>query len=362
VARSRECQGLAGRMGKPSRGGDFSRDGRLLATAGDDGVRIWDAAAAKELTLLPLTECRAAIFCPDANRLVTCSRLGLYHWPMQRSEEGGELEIGPPERIDAGVTTPVQCTLSADGHTLAVIESSPPRTVMIDLERMRPSVVLDGVTAFISADGRWAVSSTWPVSDVKLWDARTGQLLRVLPQQKTCGHFSPDGKWLVTGRPDKYQFWQTESWEPGRAIPWEGVGDLPGKLAFARDTTLMAVQFSRNELELIDSLAGDELARLQVPYAWQFTWITLSPDGSHLAAQCADLTFLWDLRLIRHHLATMGLDWTSSAGPVGAASAGKQPLRVRVNLGELAGSSPGPERIFTELQRPLDAASPKGRK
>jgi hypothetical protein len=64
-----------------------------------------------------------------------------------------------------------------------------------------------------------------------------------------------------------------------------------------------------------------------------------TPDGTKLIALSGGKVRgirVWDLRLIRQHLANMGLDW--DAPPYPPADPGKTlvPLKLEVRLGELA--------------------------
>ena len=53
------------RVGGGVRGAQFSPDGQLLATAADDGVRLWDADRGRELAHLKAGKCRSVLFDSD---------------------------------------------------------------------------------------------------------------------------------------------------------------------------------------------------------------------------------------------------------------------------------------------------------
>jgi WD40 repeat protein len=99
---------------------DFSPDGRLLASAHGDGLRIWDLSDNKEIALVDQTEdgdrlgyIRSVLFHPDGTKLITCGpgdegvpgRGGVYIWPIE-SQPGGianALQVRKSRKIDLPV-------------------------------------------------------------------------------------------------------------------------------------------------------------------------------------------------------------------------------------------------------------------
>ena len=70
-------------------------------------------------------------------------------------------------------------------------------------------------------------------------------------------------------------------------------------------------------VQLLDGETLEELAALTPPESYTTTDLAFSPDGSLLAqiTNRSGVVHLWDLRRIRAHLATMGLDWTQTPYP-----------------------------------------------
>jgi tetratricopeptide (TPR) repeat protein len=87
---------------------------------------------------------------------------------------------------------------------------------------------------------------------------------------------------------------------------------------------------------LLDVATGRTLAKLEDPHRDRPGWLSFTPDGSRfvIVSTFGKSIHVWDLRLIREQLATMGLDWETS--PVSASDrvVAVEPPRVAVDLGE----------------------------
>lgn len=66
--------------------------------------------------------------------------------------------------------------------------------------------------------------------------------------------------------------------------------------------------------------------------------LALAPDGTSVVYPdpAGSRIHIWDLRAIREQLASMNLDWDLPPYPPAPATDKPQPLRVKVDLGELA--------------------------
>jgi serine/threonine protein kinase/WD40 repeat protein/tetratricopeptide (TPR) repeat protein len=321
--------------------------GRLMASASDDGVRLWDLAATregdKELATLPVGSCGRVHFDPNGESLITDGKVGLQRWPVVPDPQGG-LQIGPPQSLGLSARAPLvfpgydpESALSADGLTIAhspqlgqvlLFElANPGRTLLIESPLLR-------FPAF-SADGRWLATGNWGWRGVRVWDARTGRPEHDFdlggPEERAAWPaFSPDGKWLATGTAAEYRFWEVGSWNKRHGLSRENAGQTPGWIVFSPDGQVLAVRHSMTEVRLVDPATGREFARL--PAAG--SPICFSPDGSQLVTDArSDGAFqVWDLREIRRQLKEMGLDWDRPPYPPPTDSA--RPLRVRVVAAE----------------------------
>ncbi len=312
VAPGRELRSLYGPRGGsgPNLGGGFSQDGRLLVSAGDGGVRIREPATGREVAVLPEPVTWSALFAPADRSLITTGTFGVRRWLVQPGPEPGGLQIGPPRHIGSlpGAQT---ASLSRDGRTLAVYQGG--RIHVLDPEDPSRQVRLSGPSlgpSAVSPDGEWVATGTWQGSGVKVWEARSGRLVRGLPAGDSANVvFSPDGTRLLSSTRNEYRFWEVGSWRADRVIRREG-GTPPGCAAFTPDGRMVAIAHSSTLVKLHETRSGREVAALETSDPQHITWLCFNPDSSRLAAGYrTGAVQLWDLRLVRRQLATMGLDW-----------------------------------------------------
>ena len=115
-------------------------------------------------------------------------------------------------------------------------------------------------------------------------------------------------------------------------------------MALSDDSATVALALSRDTVRLIEAVSGRELATLEAPDAHDIYWLRFSPDGSRLAVLYRDgPVHIWDLRLIRQHLKTMGLDWTwPEFKPPATAEPPVAALTVSVEVGRPGDKPPAP--------------------
>jgi WD40 repeat protein len=221
---------------------DFSPDGRLLASAHGDGLRIWDLSDNKEIALVDQTEdgdrlgyIRSVLFHPDGTKLITCGpgdegvpgRGGVYIWPIE-SQPGGianALQVRKSRKIDLPKGAVCEwATLGDKGRTLLVADSGNGQVMLRDLDRSAEWTLLPlPDVKFVAShpDGRWIAYGRWKLG-VWALDLRTNNSKELERSPASFfAVFSPNGRWLVTGSPDIYHVWEVGSW----AKP---VHDLPG--------------------------------------------------------------------------------------------------------------------------------------
>jgi len=318
-------------------------DGRLLASAAGDGVRLWDLAAGKEVALLPSGPTASVIFDAHGRFLITSGSAGLFRWPIRTALEArsARFQLGPPEPIRLPMASDLarDASLSADARTLAVRMATGTIEVL-DLERpfeTPRTINHSNTSAGLSADGRWLATSVADHFDTQLWDSRTGKWLREFPGIRTAPvAFSPDNRWLVFATAQAYITYQVDSWQPGPRWPRDYAGYNPCPPAFAAGGKTVAIAYSSREIKLLEPDTVLELATLAAPVPEQLRSLCFTSDGGWLAAGSdSGAIQLWDLHRIRRHLREMRLDWDPPAQP-SQPTAGVKPVQVDLRLGELS--------------------------
>jgi len=295
---------------------EFSPDGRLLASAHSDGVRVWDAATGRPLEMLRIGPCRSVAFDAAGSNLVVCGSRELTRWPIRSDHTGtgNVVRLGPPQLLAREKNDLLWAFVHSDDYYVALVGKSGDQVTMYDLRSAATLSVLPGhpgahfVTG--SPDGRWIASFKWPEPVVRVSDARSGRIVTEYKNVQSKPAFSPDNQWLLTGSWEEYNLWRVGSWELVRRIGKDPGGNTPVS-AFSHDGRILAIEHSQSALKLLD-VAHDfeELATIETAEPMQFSGLSFSPDDTRLAAPDGNHQIhCWDLRLIRQHLAAMSLDW-----------------------------------------------------
>jgi WD40 repeat protein/tetratricopeptide (TPR) repeat protein/tRNA A-37 threonylcarbamoyl transferase component Bud32 len=321
VALGRERRTLHGHAGlRGPHHVDVSADGRLMASAGDDGVQIWDLDLGRRAGFLPVGSTMSVCFHPTRGDLVSSEIAGLHRWP--RSAESapgtGETRLGPAQHmgLPAGLGRACQ---SLDGQLLGVIHTN--HVHLIHSNGQRRIVAVNNPSNLeriaLSADGRWLAVSPGPSGEIQAWNTRSQILVRALDVGADASMaFSPDSRQLVTGTKREYRFWHVGTWKPGPVIPRDPNAERPGVMAFSRSGALLAVAFSRSAVQLIEPATATILTTLESPDSKYLSSLCFDPDARKLvAATEGHLIHVWDLPRIRDQLAPLGLDWESPSYP-----------------------------------------------
>jgi serine/threonine protein kinase/WD40 repeat protein len=323
-----------------------SPDGRLLASAGESGVRLWDLDAALEIAHLPLGLCHSAVFHPAGSSLLTTEDGGLRLWPVRRESSPGEaavFHLGPPRWLHRGDLHARSASLSADGRLVAFGQGE--HAVLLALEDPSPAFVFHRYPSFrqavVSPDGRWVAGSNWNGEGNPIYAAGNARPVTVLPTAGSSRSvFSPDASRLVASDGSAYTFYRTGTWERELSVPRDrAAGAHEGIAAWSGDGRFVIVLHSKREMRLLAAATGEHLASFEAPTESGPAAIRMSPDSSRLVAAYPkdNQIRVWHLGKLRAELRRLGLDWDEAplpAGPAGAGEAGKGRAEVRVELGE----------------------------
>jgi WD40 repeat protein len=125
-------------------------------------------------------------------------------------------------------------------------------------------------------------------------------------------------------------------WEVG---VWDERVPIGGAcFAFSPDSKVLAVETNKGVIRLVDPETTREYARLEDPHQDRAFCLGFSPDGTQLVTtnRESQSIHVWDLRAMRRQLAEIDLDWEQLPYPPPTGSTPAIPLKVIVDLGELA--------------------------
>ena len=299
----------------------FSASGKLLTYPVPEGVAVWDVLAGRLLgTLLDEDTVPLGFDAWEEGVLVESSK-GVLRWAFKEFPSTTVTNLGLPALLESRRGG---SAASADGRICAATTTNGWRLARTDSfgEQSRIVTPPDSFGMTLGPDGaRFAIGARFSLG-VKVWDVRTGTLLKELPVDAGHGEpsssvaFSADGGCLATSTVNEYCFWDVSSWSIIRRIPQEPGNDFPAMMAFSRDGKVFAGTHSRNIVRLYNAANGQVLADLETPSSKLLTSLSFNEDGTLLAAcESRDRLRVWDLRVIREELAAMNLDWEMPAYP-----------------------------------------------
>jgi WD40 repeat protein/serine/threonine protein kinase len=252
----------------------LTRNGGLIVSgSADKTVKLWDARTGRQELMLPGHTCAA--FSADSRLLASA-----VHVSLQVIEVPSGRQV-----FQASHRTPVRSVaFPKHGHWLASTDGS--EVVLWDLKGKpiyRKAVPAVEQLAF-SPDGRILALVADFASQVRLWDARSGQEIRTLrvgSRDRTLA-FSPDGKQIATaGFNAVIRVFDTTT---GRSIlTIRGHADPIRSLAFDKDGGLIASASEDGTVRIWDARTGKERLALK-GHRGQVTSVCFSPDGRRLVS------------------------------------------------------------------------------
>ncbi len=273
----------------------FSPDGRWIATASYDGTaRIWDAHTGKPRgdPLRHKGPVVAALFSADSRKLLTLSidrTARLWEVP-----EGRELarEIGLAALPVAGQFSPdgESVLIGCDNGMLRLWRSASGEPASEKLILSNPITALS-----FNPSGGFVVASDDSARRWQFVEHSIGKVHFDHSQRILAGHFSPDGRKVVTVSEDR------------RAVVWDAISGAILAGPFEHAGSVLAARFSPDG-RLLATGSSDKTARIwslengqpllpPLKHDGPVVSICFSPDGNHLLTASGDkLARVWTCR------------------------------------------------------------------
>ncbi len=295
----------------------YSNDGRYLAHGCNGQVVLYEMSLPRILDRVVIGGDYGFVGFDRNGSLLTLADVGLFRWPISPSVSGSSQDIevgdrttsfGPPVKIGEGGTI-AMFAVSNDGRQFAV-SNKEGALVYRDDAPENPMFVgphPDVRSLSFSADGNLLATGGWSSGTARIWDLKSGQLLKTLHEPILClVEFSPDGRFLVTNS-DRVCIWNVENWELTSTVDEQGSPFSGVNVCFSPDGRLLAVSESGARIHLVNPATGETIATLTNPHLARTSEMEFSPAGDHLAVASGDSVFVWDLVALHDSLVSFGL-------------------------------------------------------
>jgi serine/threonine protein kinase len=299
----------------------FNATGRWLATGAPDGIRILDRTTREVLQVMDDVPALRVAFNADSTRLYAITPNQLRAWELRTDPVTGRLRAEHIELPGLGnrhFRDSTSAEIFDGGERWLSIWTEPRaqraswaegRFGSREIES-RGELDAGGNEPHVSPDGRWLAWGNWHARDVAIKRLGSHDPPVVLPIAGSASvAFSPDSRLLAVGGAEEIRFYDVGTLRIVHSILRHPSRPLRPEFAFMRGSSLCAIALPPDEILIVDTTTGAELATL--PASSCILWsVSFGPDDRLLAATSSDhRVLLWDFVQLRHELHELGLDW-----------------------------------------------------
>lgn len=327
VQRSPVCHRVEGHSVDPISATTWTPDGAILATAADDGLKLWnrngenlDHFSDDRLAPGGLTSSGTHFYLAEQDAIsrysysVTGSRLECGEKEVLRKLEGGrQIALTPGDKILAVARDNEVVLLNAETGEILNQLSAPPTTSTLAVGPHENEI--------------WIAVGTQKGATVRVWrlsaDAKTilnsqdksvngAATVAFFPLARASGGnlFHPI---LMAGDDSYYRRWR---WDP-QSMNWDNFGEVRNQMAdpegrmahiaYSPRGTALVVSYMRKRLQVLNPLTLEVMTEPTFEQQWP---LSISPDGRLLATEAASgRLFIWNLAETRREMKLRGLDW-----------------------------------------------------